>query len=71
MSKRDKAWLADLIEFFGSGRPLGAITAGVIDEAVRALCPAGGPAHVNRSVLTPIAAVLHHAAEKGWIELPG
>jgi integrase len=68
LNPRDEAWLLRIVDHFGTSRPLGAITSDAIDSAVTKLCPKAGPAYANRSVITPIAAVLHHAAEKGWME---
>lgn len=68
LSSRDEAYLHRIVEHFGPGRALASITTDAIDQAIATLCAKGGPAYVNRSIITPIAAVLHHAAEKGWME---
>jgi integrase len=68
LSARDRGYLLRVVEHFGQGRNLGSITNDAIEGAIAKLCPAGGPAYVNRSIVTPIAAVLHHAAERGWME---
>ncbi len=68
LNPRDEAWLLRIVDHFGTARALATITSEAIDGAVAKLCPKAGPAYANRSVITPIAAVLHHAAEKGWME---
>lgn len=68
LSPRDEAYVLRIVEHFGRGRMLATVNAEAIQQAVERLCPNGGPAYVNRSIITPIAAVLHHAAEKGWME---
>ncbi len=65
---RDLGYLDRILEHFGEGRMLATINGDAVEGAIATLCPHGGPAHVNRSVITPIAAVLHHAAERGWME---
>jgi integrase len=66
--------LTPLIEFFGLTK-LGQIDADMIDRAAKKLARMKGgkakaPATMNRQVYTPIAAVLHHAAQKGWCHKP-
>lgn len=68
LSERDERYVLRIVEHFGANQPLARINNEAIAEAVRQLCPQGGPAYVNRSIITPTAAVLHHAAEKGWME---
>jgi integrase len=41
-----------------------------IDTAAKKLYPNAGPATRNRQAYTPISAVLHHAAKKGWCPDP-
>jgi integrase len=41
-----------------------------IDRAAKALYPKAGPATRNRQAYTPIAAILKHAARKGWCATP-
>jgi integrase len=68
LSDRDEAYLLRIVEHFGPGRLLATVTNDAIEQAIAKLCPEGGPAYVNRSIVTPIAAVLHHASERGWME---
>jgi integrase len=68
LNPRDEAYLLRIVDHFDTSRTLASITNDAIDQAVAKLSPKGGPAYVNRSIITPIAAVLHHAAEKGWLE---
>lgn len=67
LNPRDEAYILEIVDYFGPGAPLGAISNDAIEKAIAKLRPNGGPAYVNRSVITPIAAILHHAAEKGWM----
>jgi integrase len=41
-----------------------------IDVAGKKLYPKAGPATLNRQVYTPMAAILRHAARKGWCAVP-
>ena len=41
-----------------------------IDVAAEKLYPKAGPATRNRQVYTPVSAILHHAARKGWCPVP-
>lgn len=66
LKARDEAFVLRLVEHFGAEAPLAAITSAAIEAAIGALLPKAGPAHINRAILTPLAAVLHHAAELGW-----
>ncbi len=66
--------LTPLIDFFGVTK-LAQIDADLIDRAVKkfgrtATGKAKAPATLNRQIYTPIAAVLHHAAQKGWCAKP-
>jgi integrase len=51
-------------------KPLAAINLDVIHSLARELKPNAKPSTVNRQVYTPISAVLHHAARKGWCAIP-
>lgn len=51
-------------------KPVGSINQAEIEETARALFPKGAPGTLNRKVYTPIAAVLNHAARKGWRPKP-
>ncbi|QKC85760.1 site-specific integrase [Mesorhizobium sp. NZP2077] len=41
-----------------------------LDVAAKKLYPKAGPATLNRQVYTPMAAILRHAARKGWCAVP-
>lgn len=56
-----------MVDHFAGAR-LAAIDPAAIERCARALYPKGRPATVNRNCLTPLAAVLHHAAQLGWCE---
>lgn len=58
--RRVAAWFA--------GRPLAQIRHAHIVEAANAILPAATGATRNRKVVVPIAAVMHYAAEQGWVE---
>jgi len=62
LSKRDQAYVIRLAEHF-QGKHLGHIDQQSIDAAVRRFCPKGSPATVNRTVIGPIAAILHYAGD--------
>lgn len=51
-------------------RTLAEINQMVIDDVAERLFKTGGPATRNRKVYTPISAVMHHAARKGWCPKP-
>jgi integrase len=62
--------LLPLIQHFGK-MPLARITQEEVDRSYRALLrPASGGATKLRMVLTPLRAVLRHAAIRGWCERP-
>lgn len=65
---RDVGYVVRLAEHFGDTRTLDSIDAIAIDGAVKALCPRGAPATINRTVLGPLAAILHHAGDTRRIE---
>ncbi len=51
--------------------PLSAITQEAVDKAREALLrPGSGPATARRHVITPLRAILNHAAIRGWCEPP-
>jgi integrase len=62
LSPRDQVYVIRLAEFF-QGKPLAQIDQAAVESAVRRFCPKGGPASVNRTVIGPIAAILHHAGD--------
>ena len=49
---------------------IGNIAQDEIDQAAYALYPNAKPATRKRQVYAPVAAVLHHCAQKGWIRAP-
>lgn len=51
-------------------KKLSEVNQGVIDDLAERLFGDGGPATRNRKVYTPVSAVLHHAARKGWMPKP-
>lgn len=61
--------LAPIILHFGK-RALASIGQDEIEAAAKKLKPGAGPATINRQIYTPISAVLHHAAKKGWCPKP-
>lgn len=71
LGKQDPAngnWTGLLGQFYGN--TLSEIGQAQIDAAAIALYPHASNATRRRQVYTPMAAVLHHAATKGWIRAP-
>lgn len=65
-----KALASRLLDHFGT-TPLARIDQEAVDRAYAALLtPRAGPATRLRAVLTPLRAVLTHAARRGWCALP-
>lgn len=64
-----RRFLAPILECFGI-TPLGRIDQDALDSAVAKLYPAVSPATRNRQFFTPVSAVLHHAAQRGWCAKP-
>lgn len=65
--RADEALLLAVVGWFGD-RPLSEIRHAHVVEAANALkSGASGPTK-NRKVVVPIAAVMHYAAEQGWVE---
>lgn len=62
LSPRDQAYVIRLAEFF-QGKSLAMIDQAAVESAVRRFSPKGGPATVNRTVIGPLAAILHHAGD--------
>ena len=56
----ERTYLRKLLEHFGD-KPLSQIDQKAIDMAADAILPSSGPANRNRSVYTPVSAVLRHA----------
>lgn len=51
-------------------KPLADMGQAAIEETAKALLPKASPATRNRQVFTPVSAVLHHCARKGWCPKP-
>jgi integrase len=64
------AHLSPIVEHFGGKTLLAAIGQAEIESAAKKLFPRVSAATINRKVYTPISAVLHHAARKGWCAKP-
>ncbi len=64
-----KRFMQPVLDHFGTTL-LRQIDQHAIDTAAKKLFPKAGPATRNRQVYTPISAVLHHAASKGWCPKP-
>jgi integrase len=65
----DPTHLAPLLKHFGKTK-LGAIGQAEIEAAAKKLKPGVSAATLNRTIYTPVAAVLHHAARKKWCDKP-
>ncbi len=65
----EKRFLKLLADHFGTTL-LRNIEQHEIDLAAKKLLPKAGPATRNRQVYTPMSAILHHAAKKGWCPTP-
>lgn len=65
----EKRFLQPLVDHFSTTR-LREIEQHTIDVAAKKLYPKAGLATRNRQVFTPMAAILHHAARKGWCPVP-
>lgn len=65
----ERTHLAPLLKHFGK-TVLARIGQAEVEEAAKKLKPGAAPATVNRHIYTPIAAILHHAARKGWCDKP-
>jgi integrase len=66
----DAQHLHPILLHFGPKMRLSAIGQGEIDACAEKLYPKASAATRNRKVYTPISAVLHHAARKGWCAKP-
>lgn len=65
------AAVGKLAQHFGPTILCGAVDQARIDAAGRVLCRATAkPATIQRTVTTPVAAVLNHAARRGWCDPP-
>lgn len=65
----ERRFLTPLVDHFGVTL-LREIEQHAIDVAAKKLYPKAGPATRNRQVYTPMAAILRHAARKGWCPVP-
>ena len=65
----ERTHLAPLIRYFQKTK-LANIGQAEIDQAAATLKPGAAPATINRQIIAPISAVLHHAARKGWCSKP-
>ena len=63
----EKRYCTPLLDHFGE-TPLVRIDQAALDAAATALKPEAGPATRNRQIYTPMAAILHHAAKRGWTD---
>ena len=61
----ERAFLAPILKLVGR-KKLGAAGQALIDETAKKLFPDGSNSTRNRQVYTPMVAVMHHAAWKGW-----
>jgi integrase len=68
-SGRPRRYVMRLAEHFGE-TPVEAIDQAAIDAAALALRPNGSPAHRNRSVYTPLSAILRAAGSKEKVRRP-
>lgn len=46
------------------------INQAMLDKAAAAICPGSKPTTVQRQVVTPVKAILNHAARRGWTDVP-
>ena len=65
----ERRFLEPVIRHFGT-LPLAQVDQDAIDAAARKLFPNVTGATRNRQVYTPVSAVLHHAAKRGWCARP-
>ncbi|TGS82746.1 site-specific integrase [Mesorhizobium sp. M3A.F.Ca.ET.174.01.1.1] len=65
----EKRFLKPLVDHFRT-TVLRDIEQHALDVAAKKLYPRAGPATLNRQVYTPMAAILRHAARKGWCAIP-
>jgi integrase len=65
----NKRFIAPLLDHFKTTL-LREIDQHAIDVAAKKLYPKAGAATRNRQVYTPVSAILHHAARKGWCIVP-
>lgn len=62
-------FMTPIVKHFGT-MPLARIDQGELDRAARKLYPKASPSTRNRQFFTPVSAVLHHAARRGWCSTP-
>lgn len=65
----ERKFVAPLLKEFGR-KKLAQIAQDEIDVAARKLYPKAASSTLNRQVYTPMAAILNHAARKGWCPKP-
>ena len=65
----ERIHLTPLIEMFGR-RALASLGQADIDDACKKLKPRAAPATLNRQIVAPFSAVMHHAARKKWCAKP-
>lgn len=66
----DGQHLGPILRHFGAKQRVSSVGQAEIEACARKLHPHGSPATQNRKVYTPVSAVLHHAARKGWCSKP-
>jgi integrase len=64
-----RRFLAPILDHFGT-TPLTGIDQDALDAGARKLFPQASPATRVRQFYTPVSAVLHHAAQRGWCDKP-
>ena len=64
-----RRFLAPVLDYFGK-TPLVRIDQEAFDVGARKLFPNASPSTRNRQFFTPVSAVLHHAAQRGWCTKP-
>jgi integrase len=64
-----RRFMAPIITYFAT-MPLGQIDQDAIDKGALKMFPDAAPSTRNRQFYTPVSAVLHHAAHRGWCDRP-
>jgi integrase len=64
-----RRFLAPILQHFGTTQ-LACIDQDALDLGARKLFPDTSPSTRNRQFYTPMSAVLHHAAQRGWCAIP-
>lgn len=68
-SVHERRFVFPLVDALGR-LPVGKITQAVLDEHIRKHFAGRTPATILRNVVTPVTAILNHAARRGWCEAP-